>query len=122
MTDQQISYIFTDFQSTNEPGPSVAKEYRDAAYARECAFIPIILKCGGEENANRMQSAERVELVEKHGKGMLLDTETLRKMRSRVEIHQFGCPEELVLDVTRMTADQAAEAVHQHIRKVAAGS
>lgn len=69
-----------------------------------------------------MQSVERIELVERYDKGMLLDTETLRKMRSRVEIHQFGCREELVLDVTSVTADQAAEFIRRHIAKVAAAS
>ena len=65
-----------------------------------------------------MRSAERVELVEKHGKGMLLDTKLLRQMRTRVEIYRFACPEELELDVSRMEPEVAAEVIYQHVVKV----
>lgn len=65
-----------------------------------------------------MRSAERVELVEQHGKGMLLDTKLLRQMRSRVEIYRFGCPEELQLDISNMEPGMAAELIHDHIMEV----
>ena len=83
-------------------------------------FIPVILKCEGEENAKRMGSVERVEVVRKYGKGMLLDTETLRKLRTRVDVFRFGGREELVLDVTRLSAEMAAGEIQKHVLKVAA--
>lgn len=108
-------YIFTDFQSTNELGPSVAREYEAAARARGCLFVPVILSCDGEENARRMTSEERVDLVEKQGKGMLLDTKILEDMRSRVDVYRFDCEEQLEMDVTTVTPEWAAGFVFDHV-------
>ncbi|KAL8719367.1 MAG: hypothetical protein Q9225_003624 [Loekoesia sp. 1 TL-2023] len=112
-----VIYIFTDFQTSNPLGGIVAEEYRSAALRRGCAFIPIILECDVEENARRMMSAERVAKVAQ-GKGMLLSTELLRKMRGRGEIYRFGCPEEKVVDVSRMEAGEAAGVIIGYVREV----
>lgn len=66
-----------------------------------------------------MASAERVELVEKHGKGMLLDTKLLGQFRERSEIHRFGTVGELVLDVSELTAEDAAKSILWWVQYVA---
>ena len=111
------SYIFTDFQTNNESGTSVAKEYQSAAKWRGCAFVPVNLTCQVAENERRIRSAERLDLVAR-GKGMLTDCEILRKYRATSEIYQFHCPEALSLDVTKLSPSQAANQILQHIEKV----
>ncbi|KAI4115075.1 MAG: hypothetical protein LQ338_007911, partial [Usnochroma carphineum] len=115
------TYIFTDFQTSSPEGGTVAEEYRSVAIDRGCAFIPVILVCDAEENARRMMSEDKVEKVA-HGKGMLLDTKALEEMRGRGEIYEFGCPEEVVVDVSRLTADEAAKLMAEHVKKIIADS
>ncbi len=112
---KDLSYIFTDFQSNDNLGSSVAQEYAAAAQRRGCLFIPVVLDCVLEENARRMRSAERVEL-ERSGKGLLLDTSQLGEMRGRVAIYRFRCPEQLELDVSDLNAEEAARVIAEHIR------
>lgn len=62
-----------------------------------------------------MMSAERVEKVA-HGKGMLLSADSLREMRGRGEIYSFGSPQETVVDVSDMEADEAGGVIAGHVR------
>ncbi|KAL8839488.1 MAG: hypothetical protein Q9170_001711 [Blastenia crenularia] len=114
-------YILTDFQTSNPLGGTVAEEYRSAALARDCTFIPIILDCDVDENARRMMSAERTQKVAQEGKGMLVDEGLLREMRGRGQIYEFGSPEEVVVDVSRMEVGEAADVIAGHVRRVVQG-
>ena len=111
------SYVFTDFQSNDELGTSTAREYQEVATARGSRFIPIVLRCGLDENERRMVGAGRKELVG-GGKGLLLDVDLLRSFRVRTDIHSFGTPEELCIDVTRRDAGSVAEEIALHIRTI----
>lgn len=111
---QNHSYIFTDFQTGNEEGASVATEYATAAKKRGCAFVPVVLTCAEAENERRMRWPERLELVE-GGMGMLVDTDVLKGFRARGEIYRFQGPEQLVLDVSEISPAQAAERILQHV-------
>lgn len=64
-----------------------------------------------------MCSPERTELVA-GGKGMLLDTNVLKGFRKKGEIYRFKCAEELELDVTVLTALEAAERILAHVQAV----
>lgn len=64
-----------------------------------------------------MMSTERAEKVA-HGKGMLLSTDSLREMRERGEIYSFGSPEEMMVNVGDVEADEAAGLIAEHVRKV----
>ena len=116
-TNDHHSYIFTEFQSTSESGTSTCKKYIEAARRRGCLFVPIILTCSSAENASRMQSAERMDLVAA-GKGLLLDTDVLESYRKRSEIYRFQTYEEMELDVTELTPMQAANRIFAHVRTV----
>ena len=111
------SFIFTDFQTTNESGPSVASEYEKAAKRRGCKFIPIILECQLAENEKRIRSPDRLALVA-GGKGMLLDTAVLRGFRKKEHIFRFENSNELGLDVTELSPSQAAQEILEHVEKV----
>ncbi|KAF5987693.1 hypothetical protein FBULB1_1781 [Fusarium bulbicola] len=71
--------VFTDFQSDNELGQSVAQEYASAARDAGRPFLPVYLTCGLEANIERVDNAERVA----SGTTKLLDQELLRDMRGR---------------------------------------
>ncbi|KAF6236199.1 hypothetical protein HO173_005828 [Letharia columbiana] len=113
-------YVFTDFQTANEEGISVASEYEAAAKKRGCAFIPVILTCQVAENERRLRSLERLGAVE-GGNGMLVDTDVLKLFRERGDVYRFQCSEQLVLNVTEITPVQAAEKIMQHVRAVCGG-
>ena len=113
----RFRYIFTDFQSTDEVGSSVAEEYADAAKRRGCIFVPIILSCDTAENEQRMRSTERLRLGA-DGKGMLLDTTLLMDIRGHEQIYRFKCAEELLLDVTSLKPKEAAGEILEHLQSV----
>ena len=113
----RFRYIFTDFQSTDEVGSSVAAEYADAAKGRGCIFVPIILSCDTAENEQRMRSTERLRSGA-DGKGMLLDTKLLMDMRGHEQIYRFKCAEELLLDVTSLKPKEAAGKILEHLKSV----
>lgn len=110
-------YIFTDFQSTDEVGSSVAEEYANAAKRRDCIFVPIILSCDTAENEKRMSSTERLRLAA-DGKGILLDTTLLMDIRGCEHIYSFKCAEELLLDVTSLKSKEAAGKILEHLKSV----
>ncbi|KAG4429890.1 hypothetical protein IFR05_014634 [Cadophora sp. M221] len=110
-------YIFTDFQTSNPLGHSVVHEYKAAAQSRGCDFIPIVLTCDAEVNAERIRSTERLDLV-KSGKGMLVDASVLGGMRGEGEIFRAECEEMTELDVTDLSPEEAAARIFGHVEGV----
>ncbi|RDL38337.1 uncharacterized protein BP5553_02677 [Venustampulla echinocandica] len=78
----EFMYIFTNFQSDNELGRKVVGHYAEAAKARGCTFIPVVLTCDIAMNTQRIRSQERLRLLAER-KGMLLDTVLLSEMREK---------------------------------------
>ncbi|KAF4947928.1 hypothetical protein FGADI_10088 [Fusarium gaditjirri] len=99
--------VFTDFQSDNELGQSVAQEYADAANDAGRAFLPVYLTCGLEANIERVDNAERVA----SGTTKLLDKDLLRDMRGRCELFRFQGYPGLVIDSTEKTALENAKKI-----------
>jgi hypothetical protein len=79
-------------------------------------FVPIVLTCDVEENARRLESEKRG----RSGTTKLTDIESLRQMRQSYEMYRFGVAEELVLDVTNMSAEDAAVKMLECAIKVSA--
>ncbi|KAK6085256.1 hypothetical protein SCUP234_02195 [Seiridium cupressi] len=102
--------VFTDFQSTSEPGPSVAKEYQAAAKEAGRPFLPIYLTCDEQENIERVSSKERLS----SGTTKLTSRELLRSFRSTTTLHQFDGIG-LSIDVTSSTPDEAASRIVEHM-------
>lgn len=88
----------------------MSTEFLTAARGRGRQFISVVLMCSLEENEKRMASNERVKRVEE-GRGGLIDTVLLDEIRNTAETFRFGLPNELVLDVSSLTADEAASTV-----------
>jgi hypothetical protein len=110
----KFRYIFTDSQSDNEIGRAVADHHAKAAEDRGCTFIPVVLTCDTDVNAQRLRSQERQDLVA-GGKGMLLDTTLLQEFRSNGQILKFSCPELLELDISDLSPEEAASRIAEHI-------
>lgn len=51
--------LASDYQSTSEPGPTVAREYEEAARKASRPFRPVYLTCDARVNLERAQSDER---------------------------------------------------------------
>jgi gluconate kinase len=80
----------------------------DLAIKRQAPLIPIVLEADIEENMRRVQSPDRVGRK-------LFDPALLRSMSRSDVIQRPNVPELLVLDVTRLTAEEAAKAIVTHV-------
>ncbi|ETS03819.1 hypothetical protein M419DRAFT_136420 [Trichoderma reesei RUT C-30] len=77
--------VFTDFQSDNELGRSVAKEYLMAAKKAKRLFMPVYLGCDVDVNLKRAASQDRVSGTSTK----LTDIALLRDLRSRCKLFEF---------------------------------
>ncbi|KAM0803530.1 hypothetical protein BDR22DRAFT_34727 [Usnea florida] len=108
-----ITYIFTDSQSSNGIGSATSHEFHSSAKKRGCPFISIILSCQLEENARRLQAQGRGG----SSNTKLTDLGIFRTVRETEDIFHFGGPMELELDVTESPAKVTAEKIYAFIRE-----
>ncbi|KAF4450972.1 hypothetical protein F53441_5963 [Fusarium austroafricanum] len=88
--------IFTDFQSDNQLGRDVAKEYADAASTAGRPFLPVYLTCSLKANIQRIASRGRID----SGTTKLIDADVLRDIRSRCQLFHFDGHPGLTVDST----------------------
>ncbi|KAF7535035.1 hypothetical protein G7054_g5733 [Neopestalotiopsis clavispora] len=105
--------VFTDFQTTNKQGESVAKEYQQAAIESARPFLPVYLTCDEQENLDRLCSKERVD----SGTTKLLDRDLLQTFRSSTAIYRFHDCTGFSIDVTNISPEEAASKIKDHIVK-----
>ncbi|KAL6859292.1 hypothetical protein J3F83DRAFT_749645 [Trichoderma novae-zelandiae] len=77
--------IFTDFQSGNQLGRSVANEYLMAAKKANRPFVPVYLDCDLDVNIERATSHDRMSGTTTK----LTDAAILRDLRSRCKLFEF---------------------------------
>lgn len=113
-------YVFTDFQSSDGLGSAVAQEYADAARARGCVFVPIIMTCSVRQNVIRAGGSDRI----RDGHGKLTDLNLIMDMRTQegTGIASFGGDSELELDVTDIKPEEAAKIIAEHVEKIVAAA
>lgn len=108
-------YVFTDWQSGDAVGSSVCEEFQTMAKARGSKFIPIMVTCDEQENIRRLQGPERATWSK------VTDSELLLQFRQQVDpppVHEFRENEaRLTVDVTSMSAEQAAEVIVMHVSR-----
>ncbi|KAL8754549.1 MAG: hypothetical protein Q9199_004280 [Rusavskia elegans] len=111
-------YIVTDDRISDDHGTAIANEHRDAARRANRLFVPVILECATEEHEKRLTSDERRE-KKARGANIEVDPHQFMVFRGLIgEIHRFRSPEELVIDVTEMTAEQTAAMISDHVKRV----
>ncbi|CAG9987710.1 unnamed protein product [Clonostachys byssicola] len=108
--------IFTDFQTTNQLGESVAREYQAAAKAAKRPFIPVYLTCDCEVNITRATSYERLQ----GGTTKLTDPTMIRDFRSRCSIFQFEAEDHqsCLIDTTSLAPADAASKIMEYCQSL----
>ncbi|KAL8715931.1 MAG: hypothetical protein Q9220_000598 [cf. Caloplaca sp. 1 TL-2023] len=106
-----VTWVFTDSQSSDEVGAAAVADYIDAARTRGSQLISIILTCSRTENVRRLGAEHR-------GKTKLSDAHVLQVIRREEDIYRFGGDAELELDVTRLSAAIAAEKILDFVATV----
>lgn len=107
---KDITWIFTDSQSSDEVGSAAVADYIHAAETRGSLMVSIILRCGDDENFRRLISEQR-------GKTKLDDVDILRDIRRTEDLYHFGGKTELDLDVTFISAAVAARQIADFLTK-----
>jgi len=106
-------YVFTDWQSGDDVGSGVCEDFQTMAKARGSLFIPILITCDEKENVRRIQGAGRAVLSTK-----VTDPGILLQWRQEVNpppVYQFRDHKaRLEVDVTSLSAEQAAEVILKH--------
>jgi len=115
---RDITWIFTDQQSSSPLGTSSARDYQNAATTRGSLFISIILNCEIEENLRRTKAEGRGGSANTK----LSDVAIVRSIREREDIFHFGDANELELDATSLSPTQAAHAIFQHVEHTLSAS
>ncbi len=104
------TFVMTNALCTNDPRERLAWNHVvDLAIARNAPLVPVVLEAEFEENTRRLRSSERVGRK-------LADPAILRSFLTTDRIQKPNVPDLLVLDVTRLSADQAADAICRHLR------
>ncbi|KAI9833219.1 MAG: hypothetical protein M1826_000132 [Phylliscum demangeonii] len=110
-------YIFTDFQSSDALGSAVCAEYAAAALARGSLFVPVVLTCQEATHLERVVAPDRAD----HHK--LTDVDLVRRLRRESVVHRFvGHPAALEMDVTELTAQDAARRIRDHLMELCSES
>jgi chloramphenicol 3-O-phosphotransferase len=108
---REVTWIFTDQQSSSNLGSSSARDYQNAAHVRGSPFISIVLHCELNENLKRVVGQNR-------GMGSntkLTDVDILQSIRRAEDIFRFKDEYELELDITYLTPSEAAAKIREHI-------
>ncbi|KAI4236200.1 MAG: hypothetical protein LQ352_008029 [Teloschistes flavicans] len=108
---KDVTWIFTDSQSSDAVGAAAVGDYIEAAKTRGSPIISIILDCTAEVNCYRMNAETR-------GKTKLRDSELLIDIREAEDLYLFGGDRELRLNVTDLTAYAAARKILDFMKKV----
>ncbi|KAL7808607.1 hypothetical protein V8C26DRAFT_413136 [Trichoderma gracile] len=100
--------VFTDFQSDNDLGRSVAREYLMAAKKAKRPFMPVYLGCDVEVNIERATSRGRMSGTTTK----LTDTALLRDMRSKCKLFEFDDQDfSTWIDTTNKEAEGVAKMI-----------
>ncbi|KAF9770626.1 hypothetical protein IL306_011810 [Fusarium sp. DS 682] len=108
---KDTTWIFTDAREDSPVGEIGAKDYQAAAKKRRVPFLSIVLECEMEENIRRAINITRGQTVS----AKLTDEKVLRAVLQNEEIYRFGSETELVLDVTKLSAKEAAQRIQEHV-------
>ena len=104
------SLILTDPLATDDADRTLFERFRDLAAKRNARLASIVLDIGLEENLRRLQMPSRAE----HRK--LTRPDVLLRMRDRYELLKPQGVEIMTLDITHLSADEAAARILEWIR------
>lgn len=104
------TFIFTDALADEDPEREIFDDYRKLAKVRDAELVAIVLDCAREENLKRLTAQGRAEAHK------LTDQAILTDLRSRYSLLRSTADRLIELDVTTISATDAAEAILQSLR------
>jgi adenylylsulfate kinase-like enzyme len=104
--------VFTDQQSSSPLGSSVAMEYHAAALKRKSRFFSIRLQCKEDEHLRRATSEDRL----RSAFTKLTDESLIKRMRNNEDIYKFSGDDELTIDVTDLSPNEAAQRISEFVQ------
>ena len=110
ISTKDVTWIFTDQQSSSANGTAAAKTYEAAAKARGSPFVSVVLHCGLEENIKRLSSGGRGGDNTK-----LTDVGILEAIRENEDIYHFRNDLELEINVTSLEATAVADTIKDFV-------
>ncbi|QGI78362.1 hypothetical protein CEK25_005091 [Fusarium fujikuroi] len=113
---KDTTWIFTDARDASAAGEMGAKDYEAAARKRDVSLISIVLECEIEENIRRATNPARNQSIS----AKLTDETILRPILDKESIYRFGNVTELVLDVTKLSSEEAALRIEEHVDRLTA--
>lgn len=118
ITDEHISpgtaFVFTGNFSQSMVGQTAAQEYETAALRCGASFIPVTIHCNIEEVERRIVSRSRSEVSSRK----LLDPARGAKIAAQKVLYTFEYKQTLSLDVSLMSAEQAAKRIAEHVETI----
>jgi hypothetical protein len=110
-TAPSASFIFTHAGiQGDERSRRTFRQIADAAEQRGSLLVPVRLVCEAEELARRVAMPERRERLKS------VNAEASRERSRTVEVLDPEHANTLNLDVTAMSAEESADAVHRHVQ------
>jgi predicted kinase len=111
LASQGSNFIFTYAGSNEDDADRAAfEEYRNVAMRRSSRFIAVRLLCSEEELVRRIQSPER------RGRKLTDPGEAIENFRNFSPLDP-NTPDSLTLDVTHLSADEAAARILDHLNQ-----
>lgn len=105
-------FVMTNALCRNAPRELEAwRHVVELAIARSVSLVPVVLELSIEENCRRLRSAER------EGRKMT-DPALLREFIAADNIQRPDVQELLVLDVSALSAEQAADRIREHLDSI----
>lgn len=106
---QNVTWIFTDNQSSSETGKAAVSDYIHAAETRGSPIISVILSCSTEENVRRLGEANR--------RGTKLNSaEILLEIRETEDIHHFGGEREIDIEISGLHPHYVAQVIADFVQ------
>jgi gluconate kinase len=100
-----IPIVFTDALADDAGDAAMFDEYRELARNRSARLVSAVFDCDLEENMRRLTAARRAEHMK------LTRPEVLTALRSKYRLLKPGGVALIEIDVTSLTAEQAASAL-----------
>jgi gluconate kinase len=104
-----IPVVFTDALADDAGDAAMFDEYREVARNRSARLVSAVLDCDLEENVRRLTAAHRAEHMK------LTRPAVLTALRSKYRLLKPDDVALIELDVTNLTAEQAASALVDHL-------
>jgi phosphopantetheine adenylyltransferase len=106
--------IFTANCSTSPLGLEVAQEFQTAARQCGVVFVPVAILCDPEEVFRRVEA----RAAKPFSPFKLADGSIVRAIWMNKAVHRYNVEEELVVNVTSMSAHEAASRILHHVRSL----